>query len=224
MQNGIVSAVQTTVKQAPATPTSGIGTGSKDMFLKLLVAQMQYQNPLKPQDPTQMTAQLSRFNMVEQQMKTNKLLGKIAAGNAGTNAQTSSATAYLGHQAVINGKQLHYDGTTPEQIAVQATRSAANATVQIVNASGKTVKTLYSGALNKGATQFTWDGTLDSGSPTPAGDYHIETAATDANGAAIAIGTQVTGQVQAVRMTAKGVKLVVGGVPVSMSQVAEIRL
>lgn len=224
MQNGIASVTSNPAGRTPVAPTSGTNLGGKNMFLKLLVAQMRYQNPLKPQDPTQMTAQLSRFNMVEQQIKSNKLLGKIAADNASVNAQTSSAAAYLGHQAVVNDKQLHYDGSTPEQIAVQTTRSAANATVRIVNASGQVVKTLYTGALSKGATQLTWDGTRNSGSPAPVGNYHIETAATDANGATVVISTQVTGRVQAVRMTATGVKLVVGGVPVDMAKIAEIRL
>ena len=225
MQNTIASTANHPAAQATTTPASGnIGIGSKNMFLKLLVAQMQYQNPLKPQDPTQMTAQLSRFNMVEQQLKTNKLLGEIAAANTSTDTQAATAAAYLGHQAVMSGDQLHYDGATPEQIAVQATQSAANATVRIVNASGQTVKTLYAGALNKGATQLTWDGTLDNGNPASVGDYHIEVTATDANGAAVTTSTRVTGQVQAVRITSAGVKLVVGGIPIDMAKIAEIRL
>ncbi len=224
MQNAILGTVNSLAGQTPATPTSGSASiGSKDMFLKLLVAQMQYQNPLKPQDPTQMTAQLSRFNMVEQQLKTNKLLGKIATDNASTNTQASGAAAYLGHQAVMNDNQLYYNGTTPEKIAVQATHGAANATIRILNASGQTVKTLYTGALSSGATRFTWGGTGNSGSPAPVGNYHIEAVATDANGAAVAINTQVTGKVQAVRLTATGVQLVVGGVSLPMSKIAEIR-
>ena len=39
---------------------------SKQMFLKLLVAQIQNQNPLDPQDPTQFLGQLTQYSMLEQ--------------------------------------------------------------------------------------------------------------------------------------------------------------
>ena len=40
--------------------------GSKQMFLKLLVAQIQNQNPLNPEDPTQFLGQLTQYSMLEQ--------------------------------------------------------------------------------------------------------------------------------------------------------------
>ena len=39
---------------------------SKQMFLKLLVAQIQNQNPLSPEDPTQFLGQLTQYSMLEQ--------------------------------------------------------------------------------------------------------------------------------------------------------------
>lgn len=52
---------------------SGTGTdtveeanASKEMFLKLLVAQIQNQNPLSPADPTQFLGQLTQYSMLEQ--------------------------------------------------------------------------------------------------------------------------------------------------------------
>lgn len=52
---------------------SGTGTDtveeaneSKEMFLKLLVAQIQNQNPLSPADPTQFLGQLTQYSMLEQ--------------------------------------------------------------------------------------------------------------------------------------------------------------
>lgn len=43
----------------------------KDLFLKMLVAQMQNQDPFSPQDPTQYVTQLAQFNMLEQTMNLN---------------------------------------------------------------------------------------------------------------------------------------------------------
>jgi len=218
----IVNAARNTQLTAPASGQQNLG--SKNIFLKILVAQLQNQDPLKPQDAAQMSTQLAQFNMVEQQISTNKLLTNIAANKASANTQAATAASYLGHQAVINGNQLRFDGATPENIMIQAPQGAANATAQVLDANGQMVKTLYTGPLSKGATPLTWDGSQDDGSYATAGNYSIAVNATDANGTAVAASTQVIAQVQAVRITASGVKLVVGGVPVSMANVQEIRL
>ena len=44
----------------------------KDLFLKLLVAQMKNQDPFNSQDPTQYITQLAQFNMLEQSMTLNE--------------------------------------------------------------------------------------------------------------------------------------------------------
>jgi flagellar basal-body rod modification protein FlgD len=48
----------------PATAASGAVT--KNMFLQLLVAQLQHQDPLNPADGTQFLTQLAQFQQMEQ--------------------------------------------------------------------------------------------------------------------------------------------------------------
>jgi flagellar basal-body rod modification protein FlgD len=48
-----------------------------DSFLKLLTAQMQYQDPTNPMDATQFVAQLASFSNVEQAIKTNNKLDAL---------------------------------------------------------------------------------------------------------------------------------------------------
>lgn len=63
---GIASAAATTGIAAPsAAAANGVGTLDKNAFLKLLVAQLRYQNPLSPTDPSSMMAQTAQFTMVE---------------------------------------------------------------------------------------------------------------------------------------------------------------
>ncbi len=50
---------------------------SKDMFLKLLVAQIQNQDPLNPLDPTQFVSQLSQFSSMEQLLEIRQTLESI---------------------------------------------------------------------------------------------------------------------------------------------------
>jgi flagellar basal-body rod modification protein FlgD len=52
---------------ASAMPTK---TVDKNMFLQLLVAQLQHQDPMSPSDGTQFIGQLAQFQQLEQSVNT----------------------------------------------------------------------------------------------------------------------------------------------------------
>ena len=49
----------------PPSPGGALDSVSSDTFLKLLVAQLKYQNPLEPTDSSAFMAQTAQFTMVE---------------------------------------------------------------------------------------------------------------------------------------------------------------
>jgi len=73
---------------AAAAPTNSLGS---DAFLKLLVAQLKYQDPSKPMDGTALMGQTAQFQMVEE-------LQKLADQNLQmlSEQQASSAIALVG--------------------------------------------------------------------------------------------------------------------------------
>ncbi len=66
---------------------------SKQMFLKLLVAQIQNQNPLDPQDPTQFLGQLTQYSMLEQLIMIREGVEVQAAPSAETSESAETAAA-----------------------------------------------------------------------------------------------------------------------------------
>lgn len=68
------SAPSSTQTQNETQATSGASTLNYDAFLKLLTAQMKFQDPTKPMDSTQFVSQLASFSNVEQAIKTNSKL------------------------------------------------------------------------------------------------------------------------------------------------------
>ena len=70
----------------PATTTDKNKELGKDDFLKLLVAQLQSQDPLNPMDDTEFISQMAQFTSLEQ-MK-----------NVSNAVQITQATAYIGKQ------------------------------------------------------------------------------------------------------------------------------
>lgn len=62
---------------SPANGQSGTETLDYNDFLKLLLAQMQNQDPLKPMDSTEYVSQLATFSNVEQALKQNAKLDQL---------------------------------------------------------------------------------------------------------------------------------------------------
>jgi flagellar basal-body rod modification protein FlgD len=77
--------------------TTGASTLDKNAFLKLLVAQLKYQNPMDPSDPTQFMAQTAQFTMVE---KLENMDTTTKASN--TNQRLALATGLIGKQITYN--------------------------------------------------------------------------------------------------------------------------
>lgn len=71
---------------------------NKDLFLKLLVAQMSNQDPLNPQDPTQYVTQLAQFSSLEQMQNLNEGMEYLVGLTNGVlvNSAMSTASALIG--------------------------------------------------------------------------------------------------------------------------------
>jgi len=93
---------------ASASQGSGSSDGSaattasqtQDMFLQLLVAQLQNQDPLNPMDGTQFVSQLAQFSELEQMIGVNQGVQQLvvdaqgtgSSGSTGSNPGTSGST------------------------------------------------------------------------------------------------------------------------------------
>ena len=77
---------------ASTSATGGLSAPpTEQMFLNLLVAQMQNQDPLNPTDSTQFVSQLAQFSELEQVIAIRQDLDNAAAQQAA--AATAAATA-----------------------------------------------------------------------------------------------------------------------------------
>ncbi|MEA2426800.1 MAG: flagellar basal-body rod modification protein FlgD [Thermoleophilaceae bacterium] len=79
-----INAVNSAIAAANSTPTATPsatkqpGTLGKDDFLKLLVGQLQHQDPMQPADDTQFVSQMAQFSQLEQESNTAKSTGSMA--------------------------------------------------------------------------------------------------------------------------------------------------
>lgn len=75
----------------------------KNLFLKMLVAQMQHQDPFNPQDPTQYVTQLAQFNQLEQSMALNENMEYLIGMTNGllVNSAMSAASSLIGKNVEV---------------------------------------------------------------------------------------------------------------------------
>ncbi|MDX8388286.1 MAG: flagellar hook capping FlgD N-terminal domain-containing protein [Ghiorsea sp.] len=210
--------------QAKVAPSGTQDMGTKEVFLKMLVAQMENQDPLNPADSSQMSSQLAQFNMVEQQIDTNKFLEQMAGAQTDTGNNMDMASAgYLGHTVMLDESKIQYSGTT-QPFSATLDNNAEIVYVTINDSLGTPIRTMSLSGLPAGDHKLNWDGLDSLGNEVPLGDYQIQIAAADATGQQVTAAIQRSGVVDAVRMTPNGVQLVVDGKPTSLANVTEVRM
>jgi len=169
----------------------------REAFLKLLVAQLKNQDPLKPQDNSAFVAELAQFSSLEQTMGINDRLDLLSAQSQGL--QNSQVTSLVGKLATVRGSLITSDGKgVGVPVAFSLDGNTEKTTVTIRDAGGNTVRTIDLGERAEGLTQITWDGRDDAGNIQPAGTYSVAIQATGDTGAPVAVSQETKGTVQAV--------------------------
>ena len=137
-------------------------TEASDRFLKLLVTQMQNQDPLNPMDNAQVTSQMAQISTVTGIEKLNTTMGGVT--NGFSQMQVLQGASLVGHQVLIEGNQLTTgsvkaaDGTTSTvaTAAFDLSGSAANVSIDVINAAGKVVDTISQTSQSAGLHSFQW--------------------------------------------------------------------
>ncbi|MBV5306520.1 MAG: flagellar hook assembly protein FlgD [Desulfobulbaceae bacterium] len=192
------AATATTAKTGTSTSaTKTADIMGKEDFLTLLVAQLQNQDPLNPDDPTEFTAQLAQFSSLEQLYNLNESMAGLTTAQA--NSEKLSALSLIGKEVSYNGSSFTFEGD-PVAVGYQLDGIASGVTLSIQDADGRTVKTLEAAdtELKTGNHFITWDGTDMDGETVADGSYKIvlsATAATSGGSVAAAplISSEVTG-------------------------------
>ncbi len=153
-----------------ATPSSGTATtaadttASQDRFLKLLVAQLNNQDPMNPMDNAQMTSQMAQINTVTGIQQVNETLKGMATQF--TSLQVLQGSSMVGHDVLLAGNTL----TRSAGVASGAVDLAGNADavkVDILSPAGQVLDTLNFGSLGAGRHSFDWDASSYVGTGEP---------------------------------------------------------
>ena len=165
----------------------------KDAFLKLLVAQMQNQDPLNPQSNEDFVAQLSQFTQVEQLMDlSSQFDGMYLAMNSVNN---TSMTQLLGKNVVALGDNFYYSGEGDVELHYDSVADASTSQMTIYNESGSVVYSGSVGTIREGENSFTFNGEGLNGEPLPNGTYRFSISGSDSSGETIEVTELMIGMI-----------------------------
>lgn len=220
MGTNTISGLENIVSQTGATTnqsqTSNMKSVGKDEFMKLLLAQLKNQDPLKPMDGTDFAAQLAQFSSLEQLKNLNTTL-ETQSVNQMTLGYAQSVNM-IGKEAVSNsGNTITANGQTTE-FNYSLAKDAQIVTISIMDKDGKVVKSWDEPARTAGMNSATWDC-----SGVEKGVYTYQITAIDSSGAPVTAETMTTGVVTAVHFRSNQILVTLNGREVPLSAISAVR-
>lgn len=134
--------------------TSTSSSEASDRFLKLLVTQMQNQDPLNPLDNAQVTSQMAQISTVTGLETLNSTVSGL--NSQFLQLQTMQGAALVGHEVAFEGNSLR-QASGKGSGGFEISSAADEVKVEIQTADGTTLDTVTLKNLEAGRHEFNWD-------------------------------------------------------------------
>ncbi|WP_043307892.1 flagellar hook assembly protein FlgD [Pseudomonas sp. ML96] len=175
--SGVSSALDQYQIKQDTTQNKELG---KNQFLELLVAQLNNQNPLEPQENGEFIAQLAQFSQVEGIEQLNSSMESLLSGYQ--SSQALQASSLVGRKVIIPTEKAVVDTSETFKGSLVLPVTSSNVYVNVYDSAGKAVSRVNLGQQSAGNVSFMWDGKDSSGNLLPPGTYKFEAQATYADG------------------------------------------
>jgi flagellar basal-body rod modification protein FlgD len=184
-------------------------------FLKLMIAQLKNQDPMKPTDPNQFLSQLAQFSQVTGIQNMQTTMEDLSTSMRST--QVLSGTSLVGHDVLAPATTDTIEAGQTVKGAVEAPQGTSQLLVTVKDGTGAQVRS-FTMSAGSGLNDFTWDGTDNAGVAVPAGQYSFEVTANVA-GKAEALDPMLSSKVASVTIDPKNGTLTLntstGAVPIT---------
>jgi flagellar basal-body rod modification protein FlgD len=211
---------QVASKGAQTTTTASKDVMGKDDFLRLLVAQLQSQDPMNPMDSTAFTAQLAQFSSLEQLQNINTSLGTI--GTSQSVLTNSQAVSFIGKTVTAIGDTIDVQSGQSQSLQFSLDGNAAGSYLRIYDQQGNFIRQIETGTLPTGQNSVSWDGRDYLGGQAPDGTYTFEVEALDELGNSVPVTQFMTGQVTGVHFQNGLAYLQCGNREIAMGNVVNV--
>jgi len=192
----------------------------KDDFMKLMSAQLKYQDPINPMKNEEMAAQLAQFSALEQMMNVNNTLEKMVTGQKPS--EHMLAAGLIGKRVSTDSTHFQFEKGSSPEISFKLPSDAKSVSLAIVDAKGEVVREMDLGELQRGDQSVRWDGKNGKFQEQPLGEYSYRLTAEDKDGKSIPINNDSSGIVSGIAFEGGKTVLIVGDKKVSVERVGRI--
>ncbi|MBE3610474.1 flagellar basal body rod modification protein [Campylobacter californiensis] len=176
-----IQAKKDAAKLASADGTNPGSQLDKDAFLKLLLTELQYQDPTSPMDTEKMLTQTSQLATLEMQENTNSTMKELVSQLQANSSMY--ALSALGKMANIGTDRVSVtEETVNLTIPIYFPSNATGGTLSITDSNGNVVRTESIGSQNAGTNTFNWNLITNSGTKAGTGTYAVKVNYTDSEG------------------------------------------
>ena len=151
-----LNSTSTTVLPPAAASAANSAQTTQDTFLKMLVAQMQNQDPLNPMDNSQVTSQMAQIQTVSGLSTLNDSMTGLSGQF--TQMQALQSVSLVGHNVLVPGNRVTTSDTGGTGTYDLAT-AADNVKVEVMTSAGTVIDTMQLGAQSAGRNGFEWANT-----------------------------------------------------------------
>jgi flagellar basal-body rod modification protein FlgD len=149
---------------------------SSEDYLLLMLQELQYQDPLEPQDSEQMMTQLSQLNVVDQLGSVNDNLALLQMYESAVN--NTLAISLVGKAVEVNVDGFQYEGNGSQDFYYNVPEGLDSITIKITDEDGNIINSYDVPADTIGKQTFTWDGLDENGNQVEEGQYFIQVEGT----------------------------------------------
>jgi len=217
-----ITATGTNAATAPAgNTTDGNPKGQlgKDDFLKLLLVELQYQDPTEPMDSEKILSQTSQLATLESAQNTTDAMKKLTESLA--SSQQFSSIGAIGKTADLGSNAITYDKGTPSSFEVYFPQEVANGQLEVLDNDGNIVRTIDLQASPSGVYKYDWDGKLNNGEAAKSGLYYITASYNNPDGKALTT-RMGTYPIESIRFDGGNTLVKVGSSYVPLENIKEI--
>ncbi len=173
-----VSTLSSDKKNNPYVNPDGIL--GKDDFMKLMLIELQYQDPTEPMDTEKILQQTSELASLEAADNTKKALEELSKSLA--SSQQYAVISAIGKTASLGSDSIQHTRGEGSSFEMYFPTDVENGVVTISDADGNAVKTIQLAQNAKGVYSFDWDGKDDNGNTVDDGIYKITADYYDSEG------------------------------------------
>jgi flagellar basal-body rod modification protein FlgD len=197
----------------------------KDQFLKLLISQLQNQNPLEPMNDQEYVAQMAQFSSLEQLQNMNSSLSQNMQYNMllSQTINNTMATSLIGKKITADSDSVGVTSGSGADITFNSTGFAPTGTITITDGNGIVVRSLQVSNLQSGNNSIHWNGKDDLGNNVASGDYTYQVNLKNTDGQAVTVSNYRTGTVDSVKYVDGQAYLLVDGAYIPLAQVREVK-